>query len=131
MFYHQDWLMRQIELLIQAIINTLLNKNPASSLEADASTLQMRQRLSALLREKRICEAENLIFEQAEEEKDDPSYFALVLDFYKQLNDLSEAELNAHDFSHEEIKEGLISFFSDYCTDEEVYQLLLALGRET
>lgn len=37
---------------------------------------------------------------------------------------MSEEELNAAGFSHDEIKQGLIDFFSKYCDDEKVGKII-------
>lgn len=123
MFYQQDWMLRQIEMLIQAIINLLSEKMQSFS-EIHENDVQIQESISALLKENKICEAENLIFTLADEKKDDYNYFLAVLEFYKHLNSLHENDLNAHDFSHAEIKEGLLSFFMNYCSDDEIKKIV-------
>jgi hypothetical protein len=61
--------------------------------------------LSALVRQGRICKAEDLLFEALEE----PGCMVLdvALRFYSDLNALSDEVLQQHGFSREEILEGL------------------------
>lgn len=37
---------------------------------------------------------------------------------------MSEEELNAAGFSHDEIKQGLLDFFSKYCDNEKVSKII-------
>lgn len=63
-------------------------------------------RLKKLLHERRINEAENLLFETLEASPL-PSYGRTALDFYREISTLSDEELAAADFSREEIADGL------------------------
>ena len=75
MIYQQDWLMRQIEAMIQAILAVALgisaNEQTATQIQSDLSWLQ------------------------------------IALDFYSKLNNCSDDYLAMHDFSREEIDQGL------------------------
>ena len=67
--YHQDWLIRQIEIITRCVFTVLLGREDELSSEihletqrespADANTLSFR--LARLVRERRLCEAENLL----------------------------------------------------------------------
>ena len=61
--------------------------------------------LSALVRQGKLCQAEDLLFEALE----DPGQMVLdaALRFYQDLNALSDETLEAQGFSREEILEGL------------------------
>lgn len=115
MFYHEDWLIRQIEMMIQAILNKICKKESGSSFEEKS---KIQQTILDLLSNDKICEAENLIFEFADEKRNDYNYLLTVLDFYKNLNGMSEDYLNKHNFSHQEIREGVLNFCSYYDSDE-------------
>ena len=107
--YHKDWLMQQIQGLAAALARMLFNvdttvyeiQDHEQKTEADMLYL----RLQALLDEKRINEAENLLFSSLDTQ--DMEYMRLAVDFYSKLNELSDDELEACDFSREEIDAGL------------------------
>ena len=107
--YHTDWLMRQIQMTTQVIARLVFNKDaPAYEIvEAERQTAAdgLYTRLQVLLNSGRINEAENLLFSEIDET--DLKYLMLAIDFYAELNKLSEEELERCDFSHEEIAEGL------------------------
>ncbi len=79
MIYQQDWLMRQIEAMIQAILAVALgisaNEQTATQIE-DSSYGNL-------------------------------SWLQIALDFYSKLNNCSDDYLAMHDFSREEIEQGL------------------------
>ena len=105
--------MRQIEMLIAAILNIII---PAKS-RTNTVTEEENTQLSAigeLLEKNKICEAENLIFALADEKENDMELLAAAVKFYQTLNGKSEEFLNSHDFSHQEIKEGLEALCSRY-----------------
>ena len=107
--YHQDWVMRQIQILAQAIAKLVFNKDVISYEINDESnktvTDELYLRLRALLDENKINEAETLLFDKMDSGNID--YLALAIDFYQKLNNLSDDELKERDFSREEIENGL------------------------
>lgn len=117
MFYREDWIIKQIETLIAALIDAVF-KNKSS----EKTYVQEQNTIDELIEKNKICEAENFIFERAKLEGtvNDSEFLLTVLHFYQRLNNMSEEDLNAAGFSHDEIKEGLIDFFSKYCGDEKI-----------
>ena len=110
MSYHQDWLMRQIESISVMLGYVLFGKSKEivyipedEETAADCGTLWPQ--LQALLANKQVCEAENLLFDAMEEPTRE------VLDagrqFYAQLNSWTDTELTACNFSRDEIFTGL------------------------
>lgn len=69
-------------------------------------------RVRMLTAEKKINEAENLLFDSFNLKM--PVYIAIALDFYAKLSELTEAELEAADFSVEEIGEGIKDMMDFY-----------------
>ena len=124
--YHQDWLMRQIELLVRYVASLWLGKGdelrsdihlesePQTS--GDARTLDYR--LSALVGEEQLCWAENLLFEAVEE--GDPEALSAGLRFYSDLNRLSDETLERCGFPRDEILSGLQSLCDAYGCDLSV-----------
>lgn len=65
----------------------------------------LRLRLLDLLAERRVNEAENLLY--AEADPPDAAWMEVAVEFYARLNRLSDDELEEHNYSREEIGEGL------------------------
>ena len=111
MYYHEDWLMRQIETMVSAIISVIFHTHPKSEdigtemKISDTVDSGRRDTVAAFLQEGKICEAENWLYENINE--DDISWLNTAVYFYSEINKLSDEYLAAHDFSREEIEEGL------------------------
>ena len=105
MIYQQDWLMRQIEAMIQAVLAVALgisaNEQTATQIE-DSSYGKM---LEKMIDDGDICAAEDLLFNDLDQS--DLSWLQIALDFYSKLNNCSDDYLAMHDFSREEIDQGL------------------------
>lgn len=69
-------------------------------------------RMRRLTAERKINEAENLLFDSFNTKI--PVYIAIALDFYAKLSELEEAELEAADFSVEEIGQGIRDMMDFY-----------------
>ena len=109
MYIQQDWLIRQIEMALSFITQMLFGKNPQNSAAAEDTrqtlSTELTQRLAALLQEKRLGEAEDLLFQHLDGE--DTSLLATAVDFYHQANAMSDTELESQGFTREELLEGL------------------------
>ena len=110
MSYHYDWLKRQIEIIAAMLAYILANKKNSIRSVEEAQAIPSGENelyllLCALVRQGKLCQAEDLLFDALE----DPGQ--MVLDaarrFYNDLNALSDETLEAHGFSREEILEGL------------------------
>lgn len=121
MFFSEDWIIRQIEMLIAALIDVIFEHKPS---EKTYTSEQIT--INDLVDKNKICEAENFIFETAKlkGKENNREFLIAVLDFYQRINSMSEEELNAAGFSHDEIKQGLVDFFSKYCNDEKVSKII-------
>lgn len=108
-FMQQDWLMRQIEMMTMAIAKLLFGKDGEAydlkEVSNQGQSSELRQKLTALLREGQLGEAENLLF--FELDKGDERTLAVAVDFYKQANTFSDRELEAQGFTRTELWEGL------------------------
>lgn len=109
MFYEKDWILRQINMLVQFVARTVFHKNTVEYEIEDEQNLTntdlLYNRIKALLTENKICEAENILFDNLDDKN--PGYLALALDFYQTINKLSDQELEEHNFSRQEINDGL------------------------
>lgn len=109
MFIHQDWFMRQIEMIIDTIIYSIFGKSSKEyslieELRQDQNA-ELKQRLTDLLHDKQLGEAENQLF--FELEKAEKGTLAVAIDFYQQANALSDEELEAQGFTRSELLDGL------------------------
>lgn len=110
MYFQQDWMMRQIEMLAQFVAKTLFHKDMLlydflledAHVQGDGLPPQLRD----LVAQGRLCEAENLLFDNIPPDRN-RGYLELALNFYHSLNLLSDEELRAAQFSREEIYEGM------------------------
>lgn len=107
-FIQQDWLMRQIEMIISTIL-LLLGESSQDSASPEElhqeSSSELAQELTGLLREGQLGKAEDLLFQHLDAE--DKSILAIAMDFYQQANAMSDTELEAQGFTRDELLEGL------------------------
>ena len=114
MQFEEDWLMRQINSMAQAIAKAIFGRDEPEYIpdgefpEADP----LHERLLDLLDERRINEAENLLFEESSE--DDLAYLLVAADFYNRLGNIDAQTLEESGFSHKEAAEGLQDFAEQY-----------------
>ena len=111
MIYQQDWFMRQIEAMVSAIISVIFHTTPKSenivteTAISDTVDSDKRDTIIAFLQEGKICEAEDWLYDNMNE--DDISWLNAAVYFYSEINKLSDEYLAAHNFSREEIESGL------------------------
>jgi hypothetical protein len=107
---HQDWFMRQLDVMSTAIGNLVFNKNTSifhevrdelKQVETDILYLQ----LCALLNDDKINEAEDLLFEKINPH--DSNHQIIVVDFYEKIGKMTSDELEKQDYSKEEMAHGL------------------------
>lgn len=106
-----DWFMRQIEDMTRVLAKILFDRMPQTEELFETETVISQSdflyyRLQKLMRKAHINEAENLLFEQLEEDKSAEN-LKVAIAFYEGLQEMSEEQLQTADFSREEIYEGL------------------------
>lgn len=106
-----DYMMRQIEDITRCIATIVFGRKvyrheeiAGDSQRSEAGFLFYR--LRSLLADREINEAENLLFEAVEANPTE-EYLSVALDFYEELHAMTDAQLEAADFSRAEILEGL------------------------
>lgn len=111
----QDWVIRQIEALAQFVAKLLFNKDTPPYEIADENfmteTDMLFRKITDLLEKKDVCAAEDLLFDSF---MPTTEFMRLAVWFYNTLNDMSDSELNEHNFSRDEIYEGLSSISEMY-----------------
>ena len=107
--YRQDWIMRQIRSMTQAIARIIFKKETVEYDITDKTNTEatnwLYKELLNLIENLNINQAENLLFEKLETH--DMKYLEIAIDFYERLNELSDEQLEKGDFTREEIKIGL------------------------
>ena len=103
MIYQKDWLMRQIESMIAAILHFLSH---SSKQDHDVQISQsLSDEIDYFLERGDICGAENWIYENLDDQ--DIQWLRISVCFYGKLNSYSDEYLEEHNFSREEIISGL------------------------
>jgi len=111
----KDWLSGQIDMLARGLGAILFGKAAAQEMvskdeESGGLTISedifLLHMLQKYLSEGKINEAENLLFRTIEENSS-MNKLKVALNFYGQLDEMSDEYLIAHDFSRQEIYDGL------------------------
>ncbi len=109
MFYQKDYLMRLIEDIVRIIAKIFFGKDYVSYQYIDEMMLSKTdlwyRQIMELIEQRRLCEAEDILFDGLE--ADNKDHMSVALDMYLAMNALTDDELDAADFSREEIKDGL------------------------
>lgn len=116
--YEQDYIMRLIKEMVRAILKLLFHIESEPQLEELVEDTEQKAVLEELLSrvdDGDINGAENRLYELLADGKTENLQIALL--FYSYLNDRDDDFLKAHDYSREEIKEGLKTIASDYGLD--------------
>ena len=119
MGFQDDWVMRQIEMMTRFVANVVFKKNDTEvhyeiigNID-DSTTLtptdMLFLKLQELIREGRLCEAEDELFDNLEYSD---KYIELATDFYKRLNAMSDERLSDGGFSREEVYDGYLEIMS-------------------
>ena len=99
MYYHQDWILRQIQILIN-LIKSILNKGKTYQFsEADNENKEVKVKVEYLIKNHQLNEAEQIILKYMSYSK----RMDMVLWFYESINNLSDSELEMGEFSRGKI----------------------------
>lgn len=116
--FEQDYIVRMIKEMVRAVLKLLFNidtQSPAIDLLERAEEKAALEALLDMIDEGRIDEAENKIYEATESL--DKNALKMALLFYSYLNDKSDEFLEEHNFSRNEVKQGLMDIVSRYGLD--------------
>ena len=111
MQYEQDYIMRLIKQVIRALIGILLNKQTTLYYELPINRTQtngddMLQKIIPLADKGNICEAENILIGEMDSGAECAIYTGLL--FYEHINDYDDEFLENHNFSRDEIRQGVL-----------------------
>ena len=120
MFYEQDWILRQISIIIK-FIRSLLSKE-RNVYEQDEEQTVLKEEIEKLIELNRLKEANSLIVKTSK----DKDVLALGLWFYDLLNDFSDKRLEDGDLAREDILKGLrtLLYYSDR-VDNSVVDIII------
>lgn len=108
MAYENDMVIRQVRDMTRMLAKILYGKNTAAYeyKQEDCLTAadSLYARLIALVEDGQINEAENRLYDELLHDED--AVYEAAIGFYAYLNELPDEYLEAHDYSHEEVKEG-------------------------
>lgn len=107
MLEDQDYVMRIVHEWIRTLIRLIFNKDIDKGDDADVPLEVMEQfrKLRAMIDDGEINEAENILLEGLRE--GDRAYFEMSLLFYEKLSGKTDEFLAEHDYSREEVVDGL------------------------
>ena len=106
--YKKDWLLNQIDDFVEFLAKVFLNQTTTEYLPeniVNSTSDELYNSLDRLICEKKINEAENLLFDKIEVQN--PKHLAIAINFYGKLNKLPDETLEEANYSREEINQGL------------------------
>ena len=105
----EDYIMRTISNKIKFLAKILLGKENVdfeiSEINSNDRSDELHNILVSLIKENRINEAENMLFNEFAPL--DKRSISVAIDFYNRINKLDDEVLEKNNFSRKEIKEGL------------------------
>ena len=107
MFEEKDYYMRIVHELVRMLIRLVFNKDIDRDEEeaVPLEVLEKYKKLISMIDDGQINEAENLLLDGLE--ADSRAYFELALMFYEKLNGKTDEFLEEHEYSREEVTDGI------------------------
>ena len=107
MFEEKDYYMRIVHELVRMLIRLVFSKDIDRDGEeaVPLEVLEKYKKLISMIDGGQINEAENLLLDGLE--PDSRAYFELALMFYEKLNGKTDEFLEEHDYSREEVTDGI------------------------
>lgn len=125
--FEQDYIIRQLKEMIQAILKMLFNidaKSPTTELLESQEDKELLESLLELADNGNISAAENRLYGLTD---NNSSNLKTALLFYSYLNDKTDEFLEANNFSREEIKSGINLLMNKYNLSDLASLILLDL----
>lgn len=134
MSLEQDYIMRLIHEMIRMLVKLLFNidmDRPTFQIIDEMDDGDILKRLIRLIDDGNINEAENQLYDivecedyKSEHDNSESNNLKIGLLFYDYLNEKDNDFLEAHDFSREEVEEGVKNLISIYGLSDMVNTLL-------
>lgn len=113
--FEQDYIMRIIKEMIRAVLKLVFHidtVSPEEEMVEDEVRLENLKKLIDMMNNGEINEAENRLSEWTASGQQEDLLMGLV--FYSRLNEKTDDFLEAHQYSREEIQEGLETLIAQY-----------------
>lgn len=113
--YEKDYIMRLVKEMVRTLLKLLFNIDTTLSMDVvikRAEEQVILQRLLSMIDEGDICEAENELYEITAD--GDRMYLKTALIFYYRLAEKGDEFLKEHNFSINEVKEGVEALAERY-----------------
>ena len=107
--YYNDYIMREIENLSRFVKAVFQRESSFEMVDEQgriSETGLLYYDLKSLISENKLNEAEDLLFEKLEQNPDE-EYLQIAIEFYKNLQNLSDEVLESASFPRQEIVQGL------------------------
>ncbi len=107
MFEEKDYYMRIVHELVRMLIRLVFSKDIDRDGEeaVPLEVMEKYKKLISMIDDGQINEAENLLLDGLK--PDSRAYFELALMFYEKLNGKTDEFLEEHDYSREEVTDGI------------------------
>ena len=107
MFEEKDYYMRIVHELVRMLIRLVFSKDIDRGDEeaVPLEVMEKYKKLISMIDDGQINEAENLLLDGLE--PDSRAYFELALMFYEKMNGKTDEFLEEHDYSREEVTDGI------------------------
>lgn len=107
----EDYIVRMIKDMVKFLGGLIIGKKEINyelpSEEDYTKEDDLYQQIMALLEAGKINEAENVLLDELDPQS--KRYFELALDFYQKLSEYDDEYLEEHNYSKEEVQDGLMS----------------------
>ncbi|MDE5557261.1 MAG: hypothetical protein K2K66_02020 [Ruminococcus sp.] len=113
--FEQDYIMRQIQQILKVLVKVLFNVDDQSPSLALIQNVEVKETAGDLLRkidDGNINEAENELSKMTDTTTKDNLLAGII--FYSYLNEKDDDYLESHDFSREEVEDGIKNLLSKY-----------------
>lgn len=120
--YKKDWIVDQIEGIINLVSKVFLHKEDVSYQVSDTNLSDedlLYITLNNMLEQRKINEAENLLFSEITSLSE--KNLAIAINFYSKLNQLNDETLQESNYSREEISQGLHDIMQRFGIQLELY----------
>lgn len=107
MLEDKDYVMRIVHEWIRTLIKLIFNRDIDSDADAEIpmETMEQFRKLQAMIDDGEINEAENILLDGLK--AGDRAYFEMSLLFYEKLSGKTDEFLTEHDYSRQEVVDGL------------------------
>ena len=123
MIQDKDYIMRMVHEAVRMLIRLIFGKDIDNE-EKDLVSLEklkLYKKLTAMIDDGEINEAENLLLDGLD--PDDRDYFEMALLFYEKLGAKTEEFLLGHDYTQDEVIDGL-KYIVDYYGHGELWDII-------